>query len=513
MSTSPLLELAVELQEAVFDYIYSYADLKSLCLVCRETYHLAHPKLYRSIVVSASGLIKAVPRSLHSENAGLKHTRNLKVYHPKNGKKVPNRKLDAALRLFSSWIPPDSLLKVHLDGDQSVRLATKKVLWARHKTLREIYVGVPQRFGQYLPPGRLLQNLRSLSLDLPRDYPGEESENDVAPRLLRETKNLEELDICVLGGFGAARSMSLRRLLSSCATDSPLQLKNVTFANVVLDRDLAESLSNATSLSFLHSLKLLDCANSETFLGALIGTTPSLTSLIVECDGSEDDTASWQLRAEFTKSIIALRNLRLTRIRDDIYLAILNNINPGQLRAIYVPANFSYKPWTDAEFSHLCITHPTHQQLAIPSPDLPIPTEAPNEVKFANLDGLFQSLTNVRSPTSLRLFVRSAEPEDDYDENPETVTTDTRTAIGAWMRRLAGYAFDQLRQACPRFRAIAIDPSLLGPVMMSGRRDLKRPFAFLRGLNNGELGDPRVAYPVELDMIQKYVPGSDIFYD
>lgn len=58
----------------------SKADLKSLCLTCKELQSVANPLLYQSIVLGTSQLGSALKRALHDANPGLRYVRSLRVY-------------------------------------------------------------------------------------------------------------------------------------------------------------------------------------------------------------------------------------------------------------------------------------------------------------------------------------------------------------------------------------------------------------------------------------------------
>jgi hypothetical protein len=79
MSSETLLRLPAELKKDILGYITSYTDLTSLCQTCRELRSLTLPALYRVIVLSVANINDHLRKSLSKSNAGLRHTRVLRV--------------------------------------------------------------------------------------------------------------------------------------------------------------------------------------------------------------------------------------------------------------------------------------------------------------------------------------------------------------------------------------------------------------------------------------------------
>ncbi|KAK5136360.1 hypothetical protein LTR08_003486 [Meristemomyces frigidus] len=500
------LRLPVELQKEVVEYITSKADLKSLCLTCKEVQFVATPQLYQTMVLHTGQIHSRLTEALHGDNAGLRHVRTLLVRE--DGQAYDHKTHGAALCHLIHALPKHSLTLFELD---TYRPTSMEIIYLLHTRQHRLTNYQLQRLpnvsqARIMTDEADLRSITCLQLYI-HSFPSCRRGN----HLLQNVPSLKRLGISVAGKYARdhdafdevfiEKQSAFLRMLLGTADDGHdynfAQLQHLTLRGWNFENSDDSRLQHVfASTSELH---LVDCAGIYVLLAE--HDLSRLVSLsIVRADGTD---AEMDHTVQLLESITGLQELQhsatIRRLRVDDY-----NDNPFYT----IDGYYDRSPELLTELCNGC---DKLEQLAMsmpePSPDL--------WDEAHGLNVLLECLKPLKALKILRLFSHSRmhgiKPNPWEHVRGVTALQPLCTSREADFQQIANRILGALCDSCPNLNALVIDARRTDQDCSD--QDV-RQFGFLRARQTDICGRvTAVGVPIKAHLIKHYEPCSEILED
>jgi hypothetical protein len=500
-----LLALPNELLRHVASFLSSYKDLKALCLTCSAIHGQALQELYATIIVSIEQVTLLDP-----SNPGLIYTRQFRLVDMDAD--FDEERHATPLRRLLYALPSDRVQFIHLGTYLRVTDEIYGIIHFRQRKLRNLVLY--SKISPGLQPwssGEGLDKIVVMEIQIADD-----SAFQLGRFLLERTPRLQELTLRSYRHFTddenaipSGRDDSLfGPLLSARGESMKLNLRKVTLYAFNLN-EVKGFLEKRVNLTKLTHLAMIDCTDES---GVLQSLAPQLWSLLSFTDEQIRDIRQPNTYDTFLTGLFGLRALRLSMegFNEQGIQLRWNTIGLfwKMLRLLFVHDNMLLDPFdrntpSFARFAEMCSSCSNLEQLAIQTPQEALQ----RGMSQSFLDGI----KRLRKLRALRLFVHDDELDlGDRGSNPDRQDAPLveYAEVREQSKTLVEAIFVELRDACPKLRAIGIDVSQI----RDGVVQRENHGAFLRAFYTDPLNNTRpVPQLVHPAMIKHYEACSEIF--
>lgn len=262
----PFLDLPVEMQVEIVNYITQPSDLQALCLICKEVSDIATPRLYHRIDLNPTNILQAkisgsvIQTALGRIRALLRASHNLKFVRILRTA-VPGSRIAEAMDGVLPKLRKDYLLEFTGSASGKKDFPTRKqlhFLWSTQRNLRNLlltpqYLGILEDFltQKQLQPSQLLSSVTKLALHPKKDSAAPETVCRGLMHWSQENLDLSQLrTLCIFKSLDDYTSSKLQSLF-----------RNRSFVNLTRIHFQSVSFQKTVELVNLPSLKYMELWN------------------------------------------------------------------------------------------------------------------------------------------------------------------------------------------------------------------------------------------------------------